>query len=203
MNDSPMTTDKDTIPEFQLRGNRFAPLTWPEMTPAQQQMTQSVLGGKRGSMQGPYNVLLRSPALGQLAQQFGVHTRFDSSLPLMLNELAILMIARFWTSQFVWWAHRKMAIDAGLDESLINAIAQGQAPGALSGPVAAVHAFCQELIQTRRVSDENFAALSSQVGEQGVVDLMAAMSYYTLVSMCLNVDQYPLPEGVLPELQPL
>ena len=62
MNDSPMTTDKDTIPEFQLRGNRFAPLTWPEMTPAQQQMTQSVLGGKRGSMQGPYNVLLRSPA---------------------------------------------------------------------------------------------------------------------------------------------
>jgi hypothetical protein len=32
---------------------------------------------------------------------------------------------------------------------------------------------------------------------------MAAMSYYTLVSMCLNVDQYPLPDGVLPELLPL
>ena len=48
-----MTTDNTTIPEFQLRGKRFAPLTWPEMTPAQQQMTQSVLGGKRGSMQGP------------------------------------------------------------------------------------------------------------------------------------------------------
>jgi 4-carboxymuconolactone decarboxylase len=198
-----MTIDNNTIPEFQLRGKRFAPLTWPEMTPAQQQMTQSVLGGKRGSMQGPYNVLLRSPALGQLAQQFGVHTRFESSLPLMLNELAILMIARFWTSQFVWWAHRKMALDAGLDESLINAIAQGHPPVALSGPVAAVHAFCHELIQTRRVSDETYAALSTQVGEQGVVDLMAAMSYYTLVSMCLNVDQYPLPEGVLPELQPL
>jgi 4-carboxymuconolactone decarboxylase len=195
-----MTIKNNTIPDFQLRGKRFAPLTWPEMTPAQQQMTQSVLGGKRGSMQGPYNVLLRSPALGQLAQQFGVHTRFESSLPLMLNELAILMIARFWTSQFVWWAHRKMALDAGLDESIINAIAQGHPPAALSGPVAAVHAFCYELIQTRQVSDATYAALSTQVGEQGVVDLMAAMSYYTLVSMCLNVDQYPLPEGVLPEL---
>jgi 4-carboxymuconolactone decarboxylase len=197
-----MTTDS-TVPEFQLRGHRFAPLTWPAMTPAQQQMTQSVLGGKRGSMQGPYNVLLRSPALGQLAQQFGVHTRFESSLPLMLNELAILMIARFWSSQFVWWAHRKMALDAGLDESLINAIAQGQPPAPLSEPLAAVHAFCHELIQTRQVSDATYAALSTQVGEQGVVDLMAAMSYYTLVSMCLNVDQYPLPEGVLPELLPL
>ena len=197
-----MTTDS-TVPEFQLRGHRLAPLTWPAMTPAQQQMTQSVLGGKRGSMQGPYNVLLRSPALGQLAQQFGVHTRFESSLPLMLNELAILMIARFWSSQFVWWAHRKMALDAGRHESLINAIAQGQPPAPLSEPLAAVHAFCHELIQTRQVSDATYAALSTQVGEQGVVDLMAAMSYYTLVSMCLNVDQYPLPEGVLPELLPL
>ncbi|NQW79812.1 MAG: carboxymuconolactone decarboxylase family protein [Polaromonas sp.] len=197
-----MTTD-NTIPEFQLRGKRFAPLTWPEMTPAQQQMTQSVLGGKRGSMQGPYNVLLRSPALGQLAQQFGVHTRFESSLPLMLNELAILMIARFWSSQFVWWAHRKMALDAGLDESLIQAIALGQTPAPLSEPLVSVHAFCHELIQTRQVSDATYAALLTQVGEQGVVDLMAAMSYYTLVSMCLNVDQYPLPEGVLPELLPL
>ena len=197
-----MTTD-NTIPDFKLRGKRFAPLTWPEMTPAQQQMTQSVLGGKRGSMQGPYNVLLRSPALGQLAQQFGVHTRFESSLPLMLNELAILMIARFWSSQFVWWAHRKMALDAGLDEGLIQAIALGQTPAPLSEPLVSVHAFCHELIQTRQVSDATYAALSKQVGEQGVVDLMAAMSYYTLVSMCLNVDQYPLPEGVLPELLPL
>ncbi len=198
-----MTIDNNSIPEFQLRGNRFAPLTWPEMTPAQQQMTQSVLSGKRGSMQGPYNVLLRSPALGQLAQQFGVHTRFESSLPLMLNELAILMIARFWNSQFVWWAHRKMALDAGLDESLIQAIALGQTPAPLSEPLVSVHAFCDELIQNRQVSDATYAALSQQVGEQGVVDLMAAMSYYTLVSMCLNVDQYPLPEGVLPELLPL
>jgi 4-carboxymuconolactone decarboxylase len=93
-----------------------------------------------------------------------------------------------------------MALDAGLDESLINAIAQGQPPAPLSGPIAAVHAFCHELLQTRQVSDDTYAALSEQVGEQGVVDLMAAMSYYTLVSMCLNVDQYPLPEGVLPEL---
>lgn len=192
-----------TPPDFELRGGRFAPLTWAQMTPAQQQMTQSVLAGKRGSMQGPYNVLLRSPAIGQLAQQFGAHTRFESSLPLMLNELAILMVARFWTAQFVWWAHRRIAAEAGLAESVIQAIAQGQAPAELQGTAAAVHGFCDELLKTRRVSDERHAALVAWVGEQGVVDLMATMSYYTLVSMCLNVDQYPLPEGAEAELRPL
>ena len=30
---------------------------------------------------------------------------------------------------------------------------------------------------------------------------MGTMSYYTLVSMALNVDQYPLPEGAEPELE--
>jgi 4-carboxymuconolactone decarboxylase len=192
----------DSPPEFELRGGRFAPLTWDRMSPAQQALTQNVMAGKRGSMQGPYNVLLRSPHIGNLAQQFGVHTRFESSLPLALNELAILMVARFWTSQFVWWAHRNMAASAGLSEQVIVAIAHGQPP-ALEGMAAAVHGFCHELLQTRRVSDERYAALVKWVGEPGVVDLMATMAYYTLVSMCLNVDQYPLPEGAVAELLPL
>jgi 4-carboxymuconolactone decarboxylase len=61
-------------PVLDLRGHRFKPLTWDTMTPSQRHMTDSVLDGQRGSMQGPYNVLLRSPELGDLAQKFGAHT---------------------------------------------------------------------------------------------------------------------------------
>ena len=182
-----------------LRGTRFKPLTWETMTPAQLAMVDSVMAGKRGSMQGPYNVLLRSPELGNLAQQFGAHTRFNSSLPLKLNELAILMVARFWRCEFVWWAHRQIAIDSGLPVGLVDSVLAGQAPADLpvdlAVPEASVFAFCHELIETRRVSDATYAALVAQFGEAGVVDLMGTMSYYTLVSMSLNVDQYPLPEG--------
>lgn len=186
-----------------LRGHRFKPLTWETMTPAQTQMVESVMSGKRGSMQGPYNVLLRSPELGNLAQQFGAHTRFNSSLPLALNELAILLVARFWTCQFVWWAHRRIAIDAGLDQGLIEAIAQGMAPHGVHQDAAVVYDFCHALLQTRRVSDAQHAGVVALFGEAGVVDLMGTMSYYTLVSMSLNVDQYPLPAGVEAELSPL
>ena len=189
------------VPEFSLRGNRFKPLSWEKMSPEQRDMTRAVLGGKRGNMQGPYNVLLHSPEVGQLAQQFGAHTRFSSSLPLALNELAILLIARDWTAQFVWWAHRRIAEEAGLSIELIAAIAsQTSPPKNLSDEVDAVYQFCSELIQTRAVSDGKFEKVRSLFTERGVVDLMATMSYYTLVCMSLKVDVYPLPDGVSPEL---
>ena len=194
-------TVKDDSPAFLLRGNRFKPLAWETMSAEQQQMTCAVLGGQRGNMQGPYNVLLRSPELGQLAQAFGAHTRFNSSLPLQLNELAILLIARDWTAQFVWWAHRRIAEDAGLPVALVQAISnQTTIPKNLPDDVIAVFEFCKELIKTRKVSDSAFAHVVKHFGERGVVDLMATMSYYTLVCMSLNVDDYPLPDGVEPEL---
>ena len=199
MQDSPDTAHR---PPLNLRGNRIKPLTWETLSPSQLQMVENVMAGKRGSMQGPYNVLLRSPELGNLAQQFGAHTRFNSSLPLALNELAILLVARFWTCQFVWWAHKRIACEAGLDETLIKAIASGQKPQNLPVDIAAVYDFCDELLKTRAVNDESYAAAVKLFGEAGIVDLMGTMSYYTLVSMSLNVDQYPLPDGVLPELQP-
>jgi hypothetical protein len=33
------------------------------------------------------------------------------------------------------------------------------------------------------------------------VDLISAMGYYHMVAMALNVDRYPLPEGVKPVLK--
>ena len=201
---TPTQTPDSMPPSFELRGQRFKPLRWEEMSEAQQAMTRAVLGGQRGAMQGPYNVLLRSPEVGNLAQQFGAHTRFHSSLPLALNELAILMMARHWTAQFVWWAHRRIAQEAGLPVDLIACIAQGRAaPEGLPPEVLAVHRFCAELIADRKVGDAAYADAVAHFGERGVVDLMATLSYYTLVCMALNVDGYPLPEGAQPELQAL
>ena len=195
--------DDQAPPQFETRGDRFKPLTWETMTPAQQQMTRQVMSGQRGSMQGPYNVLLRSPELGNLAQQFGAHTRFHSSLPLALNELVILLVARQWTCQFVWHAHRRMAQEAGLDGEVIHAIAQGLPAPAMAADVAAVHAFGSALIGQHQVDDATHAAMVAQFGERGVVDLMGTLAYYTLVCMALNVDRYPLPDGAGPELLPL
>jgi 4-carboxymuconolactone decarboxylase len=190
-------------PQFAMRGDRFRPLVWDDMTPEQKTMTEHVLAGKRGSMNGPYNVLLRSPEMGDMAQKFGAYTRFDSSIPHKLNELAILVTARFWDSQYEWSAHHKYGLEAGLSPALIDAISAGQSPAEMQPDEAAVYTFCHELLETRQVSDATFNAVKEKFGERGVVDLIGVMGYYHIVSMALNVDRYPLPNGAKPELQAL
>lgn len=191
--------DSSQGPDLQMCGDRFKPLTYDQMTPEQKTMTDHVLAGARGSMAGPYNVLLRSPEMGDLAQQFGAHMRFRSSLPIKLNELAILMTAKFWNSSFEWYAHRKFGLEAGLSPHLIDKIAAGQRPP-LDPDEETIYNFCDELLNTRRVTDATFLRAKEKYGERGVVDLIGVLAYYHLVSMVLNVDRYPLPEGAKDQL---
>jgi 4-carboxymuconolactone decarboxylase len=197
------TLAAQNAPVFQLRGDRFRPLTWQEMTPAQKQMTQNVLGGERGSMNGAYNVLLRSPEMGDLAQKYGAHTRFHFSLRQPLKEIAILTTVRYWNSQYPWYTHHLMALDAGLSPAIIDALAAGTRPASMEPDEEAVYDFCRELLETKQVSDATFRKAVDRLGERGVVDVIGVMGYYQLVAMALNVDRYPLPEGVRPELPPL
>lgn len=186
-----------------LVGNRFAPLTWAQMSEAQKNMTRHVLDGPRTAMNGPFNVMLRSPVMGDLAQELGAQVRFNSSLPPPLREMAILMAARHWTSHYEWNAHKTAALAADLDPAIVAAIAAGERPPSMQANEAALHRFCAELLTTKRVSDDTFAAATAAFGEQGVAEIVFTLGYYSLVSMLLNVDEYPLPDGVAPELKPL
>ncbi len=189
--------------DVRLVGNRFKPLTYQEMDPAQKKMFESLLSGERRGAGGPFNVLLRSPEMGDLAQQFGASMRFHSSIPRKLNEMAIIITARHWTSHYEWNAHRRAAQDAGLSQAIIDAIATGKRPAAMQPDEEAVYTFCTELLTTKQVSDKTFQTTKDKFGERGVVDLIGVTGYYGLVSMLLNSDRHPLPDGVQQELKPL
>jgi len=188
---------------LRLRGDRFKPLAYDEMTPAQKTMIEHLLSGPRAGANGPFNVLLRSPEMGDLAQQFGASTRFNTSMPRKLNELAIIITARHWTSQYEWQAHHRAALEAGLSPAIADAIAQGQRPAGMQPDEAAVYNFCSEMLTTKQVSDATFKAAMDAFGERGVVDLIGVMGWYQTVSMLLNADRYPVAEGTQPELKPL
>jgi 4-carboxymuconolactone decarboxylase len=196
-------TERPDPRNLRLVGDRFKPLSYDEMTPAQKTMIEHLLSGPRAGANGPFNVLLRSPEMGDLAQQFGAATRFRSSLPPKLNELAIIITARYWTSQYEWQAHHRAALQAGLKPEIADAIAQGRHPAGMQKDEEAVYTFCSELLNTKQVSDATFNAAKAAVGEHGVVDMIGVMGWYNMVSMLLNTDRYPVPEGTRPELQPL
>ena len=184
----------------QLRGNRFPALKWDTMTPEQKRMVEHILAGDRSTLGGPFNVLLRSPEMGDLAAQMGGVMRFHSSIPKKLNEMAIILTARHWTSEYEWYAHRRAAAEAGLAEAKIKAIAANRKPEGLDADEQLVYTFCTEMLRTHQLSDATFNATKAKFGERGIVDLIGVMGWYQMVSMSLNADRYPLPEGAKPEL---
>ena len=186
-----------------LRGDRFKPLTMDEMTPEQKAMADAILSGPRGTLNGPFNVMLRSPDLGDRLQKVGEYVRFKTSIPPRLNELAILVTARAWTAQYEWYAHYQYAMKAGVPPAVADDIAAGKRPTKMQGDEEVVYNFTRELIDTKQVSDATFNAVKEKFGERGVVDLVGLIGYYHIVSMLLNVDRYPLPEGAKPPLQAL
>ena len=96
---------------------------------------------------------MRSPDLGNRLQNVGAYIRYKTSLPLRLNEFAILITAREWTSQYEWYAHYPLALKAGLDAKLADELALGKRPSAMKEDEAAVYDFCTQLHRTRNVDD--------------------------------------------------
>ena len=195
-----VTVMAQNTPKLELVGDRFKPLTYEAMTPEQKRMTDNILNSERKSMGGPFNALLRSPEMGDLAQQLGAYVRFRSSLPRHLNEMAIIMTARVWTAQYEWYVHKQAALDAGLNPAIAAAIAENKRPASMKPDEQALYEFTKELLDTKHVSDATFQNAVKAFGEKGVVDLIALTGYYGMVSALLNVDRYPLPAGAKPEL---
>jgi 4-carboxymuconolactone decarboxylase len=181
---------------------RFKPLVESEMSEAQLKVVRDVAGGARGRFNpdGPTALFLRSPELANRTQGVGEYLRFNSSLPLRLNEFAILITARQWNAQIEWFIHQPLALKAGLAREVADDLAQGKRPAGMKEDEAVVYQFCKELHETKKVSDATFKAMLDKFGERGVIDLIAVTGYYTMLAMVLNVAQQPLPGGASPPL---
>jgi 4-carboxymuconolactone decarboxylase len=187
---------------------RLSTILTTNFSEAQQELFESITGGKRsegrppdawlngeGGMAGPFNALLYSPLFGQAVQRLGEVVRFENSMPPELRELAILLVAAKWQAQYEWWAHEKIARREGLAEPIIAAIKAGRLPDFTRPDEAVVYHFAQELLNQQQVSEPRYGAAVELLGEAGLVELVILLGYYTLVSMSLNVFQVPLPEG--------
>jgi 4-carboxymuconolactone decarboxylase len=180
---------------------RLKPLDSAEMSEEQQQIYAEIAGGKRGSVPAPLQIWLRSPVLATHAQRLGEFVRYNTSLPPRLSELAILVTARFWTSQYEWYAHKKMALKAGLDLAIVEAIATRRPPHFVQTDEQVVYDFSTALHTNHQIPDDLYQQATATLGEQAVVELVGLLGYYTLISMTLNAFEVEVPEGETPELQ--
>ena len=173
---------------------RLGDVTREELNPEDHQYYDSI-SGSRGSVRGPYGVLLNSPDLAARVAHTGAFVRFNLDLPESLKETVIITTAREIKNQYEA-GHARL----GVSDEAIAAIANGSAPDGLSGEPALLVSYTKELLQDRKVSDATYQAVVDQYGVGKTVEITALIGHYLLVGQILAAFQVDLPEGVSPEI---
>jgi 4-carboxymuconolactone decarboxylase len=174
---------------------RFPQLNMGQLTDAQKPLGEAIMKVSSVGLGGPYNPLLRSPVLGQRMFDLLHYLRWETAVPLKLNEFAILIIGRQWRSQVEWYAHAPLAVKAGLAPDIVAELKANRRPANMPPEEAVVYDFVTELTTKHAVADETFARAKKLLGEQQVVDLTAVAGTYIAVAMQLAMAEESVPPG--------
>jgi 4-carboxymuconolactone decarboxylase len=183
--------------------DRMPPIPADRLTDAQKKAIEEFKAARAVDISGPFVPLLRSPEVMSRARAMGDYLRFKSSLPPRLSEFVILLTARRWTQQYEWHAHMPLALQGGLKDEIVAAIAAGRRPAAMAADEEAIYQLWDEVQRNQGASDATYANARDKIGEQGIIDVLGITGYYTTLAMVMNTTRTPLPAGVTPPLAPL
>jgi 4-carboxymuconolactone decarboxylase len=182
--------------------SRLGPLDLDTLNAAQQTLLDKIQSGPRGArhgrigLSGPFGVWLRSPRIGDAAQAFGAAVRFQTSLPERVKEIAICTVGAFYRARFEFAVHGRLALDAGVSETAIEAIRSGVAPVLTDPGEALAHEIARALVSEHRLSDDLYRRARAHFDESEMVELVTIVGYYCQISLTLNAFEVPLPDGV-------
>jgi len=172
---------------------RFPQLTVEQLDPEAQKLAQEIISISSVGIAGPYNVMLRSPVFADRMKRLLDYLRFNTSLPTRLNEFAILIQGRLWTSQVEWYAHYPLALKAGLPQQVADDLKQNIRPRHMKEDEAVVYDVCMEFSKNHQISDALFHQAKAILGEQQLVDLVAVTGTYVTVAMLLSLGEESSP----------
>jgi 4-carboxymuconolactone decarboxylase len=179
---------------------RLPTLSPGEMSDDQKDIYAESTASKRGVVTPPLRAWIHAPEMARHASRLGAFLRYDTTLGPRYSELAILVTARYWSAQFEWYAHKKMALEAGLEPAIIDAINHRRTPAFDDAKARLVYDFATVLHRDRKVPEALYREAVDTLGERGVVELVGLLGYYTLVSMTLNAFDVGLPDGETSDL---
>src|SRR3954468_4703901 len=106
----------------QTTTSRMPPLPLEAYSREQKEAMGDFIATRKVGFSGPWHVFIRSPELMTHAQRMGDYLRYRCPLSGRLSEFVILLIAREWTQDFEFGAHRKHGLKAGIPEATVAAI---------------------------------------------------------------------------------
>ena len=157
------------------------------------------LADPEGRLEGPFNAFLLQPRLGSALQALGSSVRYDTGLDDRCREIAILVVAAHWQSDFEWYAHEAVARSVGLADAELAAIRAGH-DAELAGREAVVARTAAALLTRGDLEDAEYREAVEHLGPAGLFELLTLVGYYATLALQLRVFRVPAPDGTAPRL---
>lgn len=181
------------------------PIARDELTDEQRTLYDAILGGRqgintltpltdaRGALLGPFDPILRTPAVGTAISRLGLALRNETSLPRRVTEAAILTTAVRWAAEFEWYAHAAIVRDAAMiDEDDLSAIRQATAPA--DEEIALAWRAANAVLDGQRIAAPLAEDVIARWGERGLVELCTMVGHYTHLALLMRALAIEPPE---------
>jgi 4-carboxymuconolactone decarboxylase len=180
---------------------RLPALSCDEMTAEQRDLYQKILRGPRGQgpraiqlstgaggLAGPFNAMLYAPPVGHALQELGVAIRFRTKLSPRIREMAILVVAQAWDSEYERASHEPIGRDAGLADAEIEALRAGADPGFPGNEEQAAYSVMRALTgPDADLDDQAYDTAVAALGERALVELSTLAGYYAALALQMRL----------------
>ena len=194
-----------------MQYGRLSWLTPDEFGEEQRRVYDTIVGGPRakdgrtlpvtdpeGRLYGPFTPMLAHPRIADIMQMLGAAMRYELDLTPRAREIATLAVAAAKRSNFEWYAHELLGRSAGLTDDELGHLLAGLPAPTFSAHEDLVWRVVTTLVARADLDDDQFKEAQAGLGDAGVVDLLALVGHYELLSRSLRVWRTPLPDGAEP-----
>jgi 4-carboxymuconolactone decarboxylase len=179
--------------------SRLTSKTFARMTSAQQEQYQRIARARKpradGHFGGPFDAWLLRPEVAQRAISLGNYVWERTVVGRRIVELAIIVTGRHWRSNVEWVAHARMAREQGVSDDVIQAVFERRMPHDAPADETLTIEVCRALHETQDLPKPLYDRAVAMWGEDGLMDIIQTIGFYTFVSMTLNAFDIPTGPG--------
>jgi len=169
-----------------------------QLSPEQKRIHDEIASTRRGNVKGPFAIWLRVPEIADKANHLGNAVRAKGAMDKRLIELMTLVVARYWSAQYEWYAHEDQALKAGISSDVVEALRDGRTPKFERADEQLVYDIVTEMQETKRLSQATYDRGIAAFGLELMIEFMTAVGFYTMVAVVLNAFDAPVPGGKQP-----
>jgi 4-carboxymuconolactone decarboxylase len=163
----------------------------PDTLPSEARGVYDRILHERGYVPGPYRFWLASPGFADRMEPVEEFLRHGVLLEERQVEVIVLVVARHWRSQYVWSSHAPMALEAGVEAAVVEAIRSSGIALFARNEDAVCYAMCKALLENRTLDNALWAQAQTLLGEQRINEVLGLIGLYT--SVCLTMVSYRMP----------